>query len=193
MDNRIWCCHWETILCGYFGLKEHIQYNYFKDTSIGEGEQNVTLIQISTDSRLCEFWGETRHRAICYISIIFNGTIDSTSFKGKAHHSSEVKQVASFSKPWRRSPQVSSLPRCPSIQAYFPSFKPPYTLPTLIAKITFPCPTTTAILDLSRGRTAPIMEGKVESKLQAFTRGSSSTPSPSGEGQEKILFNLSVV
>ena len=96
-----------------FASREHIQYDHFQDTSIGEGEQNVTLIQISTDSRLCEFWGETRHRAICYISIIFNGTIDSTSFKGKAHHSSEVKQVASFSKPWRRSPQVLSLPGCP--------------------------------------------------------------------------------
>ena len=26
-----------------FASREHIQYNYFKDTSIGEGEQNVTI------------------------------------------------------------------------------------------------------------------------------------------------------
>ena len=39
-----------------------------------------------------------------------------------------------------------------------------------------PRPTTT-VLDLSRGRTAPIMEGKVESKLQAHFC-TSSTPSP---------------
>ena len=207
--SKTWffCRRWTTEFCivierpfcaDIFASREHIQNKYFKDTSIGEGEQNVTLIQISTDSRLCEFWGETRHRAICYISIIFNGTIDSTSFKGKAHHSSEVKQVASFSKPWRRSPQVLSLPGCP-IQAYFPSVKPPYTLPTLIAKITFPCPTTT-VLDLSRGRTAPIMEGKVESKLQPLYKMEFFDPLSIcrveytvGEGQGKILFNLSVV
>ena len=83
-----------------FASREDINYNDLKDTRIDEGEQTkCDVFQTSTDSRLCEFRGETRHMAICYISIIFNGTIDSTSFKGKAHHSSEVKQVASFSKP----------------------------------------------------------------------------------------------
>ena len=59
---------------------------------------------------------------------------------------------------------------------------------------------TTAVLDLSRGRTAPIMEGKVESKLQALNKMEFFNPLTIsgveytvGERQEKILFNLSVV
>ena len=59
---------------------------------------------------------------------------------------------------------------------------------------------TTAVLDLSRGRTAPIMEGKVESKLQPLYKMEFFDPLSIcrveytvGEGQGKILFNLSVV
>ena len=62
-----------------------------------------------------------------------------------------------------------------------------------------PRPTTT-VLDLSRGRTAPIMEGKVESKLQPLYKmeffdalSICGVEYTVGEGQKKILFNLSVV
>ena len=71
--------------------------------------------------------------------------------------------------------------------------------PRLDHKDHVPRPTTT-ILDLSRGRTAPIMEGKVMSKLQPLHKmeffdhlSICGVEYTVGEGQEKILFYLSVV
>ena len=143
------------------------------------------------------------------------GTIDSISVKAKhitvpksnklfLLQSLDPQMTRLFHRRGQRGTQIfSTLTRMPYTRLQTVS-QPPLSQttvhpPGLDHEDHVPRPTTT-VLDLSRGRTAPIMEGKVESKLQALHKMELFDPLSIcgveytvGEGQEKILFNLSVV